>query len=212
MPKHKIAATYTATWTETTEVEVPEGLTATTLDAWLGRWLEANGPRETTPYDADTECDEAEVFGYKFAPLDLSLQPVPAAGWYEVDGARWATDGALAVREGSPMPSAMQAEFGKARAWKTTADVPADRLAALVRGAHRERLDARRYDPRMAPMLTGAEAFSMGGANDPTYVYRDGTLVALVMPPLASWVLGPMVNATGTLIPTTAAPAHTEPS
>jgi hypothetical protein len=180
MGKYTIVAEYSARWTETHEVEVPEGLTSAELDDWLTEWHEKHTPDGPDPL-ADIECEESDVRGYEHAPPDLTPPSIPKAGWFVAQGARWATDGHILFREGSPMPATMADQHGYIRSWLTSETLSHESVETILGQAHRQSEHPGLFHPRMAPVFDGAEVFG-GGLLDPAFVWRGGVLTAVVMP------------------------------
>lgn len=181
MAKHKIRASFSASWTETHEVEIPDGLDAAALDKWIDRWTythSSDGP----PYQ-QIDCDEASVPGYAIAPTDLTLLPVPDADWIVGNDCRWATDGHVILREGSPMPSEMGSEGGRGktiRPWRVGLELETIETLLGAVGATAQAHPGI-FHRRFAPVFAGASVVGTGPL-EPAYVFRDGVLVAVVMP------------------------------
>jgi hypothetical protein len=178
--KYTISVNYSSSWTETHDIEIPDGLTAIAFDEWIDLWVE--NARPDGPDPDQIECDEASVPDYTPIPPDLTMQPVPDAAWI-VGKHRWAADGHVLVREGSPMPSEMGTQGGLGRTvlpWRSDLDV--EQVKTLIgKGAPTLPTHPGIFHRRFAPVFAGASVVGAGPL-EPAYVYRGGTLVAVVMP------------------------------
>ena len=146
---------------------------------------------------AEAEARKAAAWGAVLAAR-VALREATAAAlaeghpalWTEVDGLRWATDGAALVSLGLPLPS----EDDVTRSWYAPAAEP---LRAMLRAERTDRPHPGPFAPRMAPVLLAGRAVSSAlqtrelvGFSRPVAAVLDelGAVRALVAPLLAeSW-------------------------
>ena len=121
---------------------------------------------------ADTEPPEDAWFEDNMAPL---RDGVPA--W------RWATDGHCLIRDDAPRPATMRACDGRLVAWFRGDQCPAaDTVRPLTAARGVDRLHKSvRVDPRFLPILRAGDRLTAPEALSPIHVYRNGTLIAVVM-------------------------------
>lgn len=181
--------------TATVSIEVPEGATGADIDAALFDALAADA-------SPDAEIGDWHETWIDGPPVPAECRPeAPGWAWQEWNGFRWATDGALAIREDAPRPDGMTWGFYTSE-WQrpdraVIGSLPDDCIPPL--GTEPDS-DAR-YAPRMSPILR-AGVVCGPLANDrahPAAVYRGGELIALVMPVFRHGG-GPCVDYRGELV------------
>lgn len=186
----QVRIVYAAEWVEYVTVQVPPGTTRREGQRLVASVVDGRTARP--PADAEVHANDVEILGTPewAKPSTAVVVPVSEDFWLEWDGSRWCTDGAIILREGSPMPSAMFEEWDEVRPWRRIKDIDRNRALDILLTARRVRAEVEagaEYHERFAPVFDGAEVRRgpKGGTAFGFYsaaVFRDGRLVAVVMP------------------------------
>ena len=186
MSAYRIRLEVTARRTDSILVEIPDGLTEATVD----NLIDAAVVKYHEDLDASELADDIEVetqtrarhLAYSFAP-----EPVGEPVWFDVpDLGRWATDGAVVLRDGWALPSCS----GRHSEWKTAANIDTQAMIALVRNArdhHAIPSAGIHVDSRMSPVLDAGTArasrvFSMSPIEAVVVLDAAGEIAAVIAP------------------------------
>lgn len=188
---HVVKVTFTARWVDYVEVTVPDGVTEADAEKALDAAIDAmdmTGNLDDT--DIETESVEWETEP-TYAPPDPT---VPDAAWIEIDGARWATNGHVAIREGCPLPDPaakvgaldfadwmIPQEPNSAFPHQITRERVANSLRKWIAG-DTGKPSRRRFSPIYAPILRAGSVTA--DAFDDTVIVRNeaGEPIAIVRP------------------------------
>ena len=197
-----VKVTFTARWEDYVEVIAPDGITEAEAEKALNAAIDLmDMTANLEDHDIDTEAVEWEDPPV-YAPPDPT---VPDAAWMEIDGARWATNGHIMIREGCPLPDTSRKEEGlyfndwmipcapeEASSFSVTYQRASDGLREWLSGDSGKPSHSR-FNAMFAPILKAGTA-----TGDGVTVVRDATGLPLaVLRPIRDDGLAVGVDARG---------------
>lgn len=165
----------------TIRVVLPDGLTEEEVRERMQDAMDDYDWSEEVADDIETTV--REMPDYTYAPPDLSPLPVPEECWFEWRGARWATEGNMLIREGSPPIARAKPDeewFGPHHRYGA---MTAEKCEAVVANIGKERSVDSLLHVRFVPLVSAAASVVEHGHLGPICLYSaDGSLFAIVMP------------------------------
>ena len=181
--KAKIKVTYSASWTETITVEIPDGATEDQADEKIDAAIDAFEP-SVDPADIDVEewSYAGEKPTYAPEPPPQYGEPAPES-WIVVGDHRWLTDAACMLREDAPRPvcAYKMRAYSYVGGWLVPRpDERAYAINLIAASPNGPLSTSARVHRRFAPILAACDRWSSGGTAGVFYGFRGGELVAVI--------------------------------